>query len=210
MLREFLLVILICVSAVLAIIGRYSRKKWILYVFKPLTLALIIFKAALSQPGYGIIYQLLIMAGLVSSLAGDIFLMLPGDKFSQGLLFFLFAQIIYSFAFSQNVSRFFFRALVPVLLFGTFIYWLLHRNLGKFHIPVLVYMIVISFMAWLAINRYLNFKDPETFCALLGGILFLISDSILALKKFKKPFMLAQVIILATYFSAQLLVASSF
>jgi len=208
--KDILFVVAVAFSAILAIIGRYSRKKGILYVFKPVTIGLIIFKAATSSPGYGLIYQVLILFGLLVSLVGDIFLMLPGDKFRAGLTSFLAVHIFYAFAFTQNVAVFYWVSLIPVIIVTATIYVLLQKNLGRFHMPVLLYMAVISFMTWQATNRYLNFRDSETMFALLGGILFLISDSILALNKFKRPFKEAQALILTTYYCAQFLIASSF
>ncbi|MGB8951636.1 MAG: lysoplasmalogenase [Candidatus Aminicenantales bacterium] len=208
--REFLLIAAVAISAILTIIGRYSRRRQILYVFKPLTMGMIIFKAATSPPGYGIIYQALILLGLIISLVGDIFLMLPRDKFTQGSISFFAAHVFYALAFAQNVHSFFWIGLAPFFIFAAVLFILLQRHLGRFRIPILLYMIVISLMAWLAANRYFNFRDSETLFALIGGFLFLISDSILALNKFKKPFKPAQAFILSTYFIAQLLIASSF
>jgi uncharacterized membrane protein YhhN len=44
---------------------------------------------------------------------------------------------------------------------------------------------------------------------MIGALLFLFSDSANAVNRFKKPFWLAQILILGTYFAAQLLFALS-
>jgi len=64
-------------------------------------------------------YGMLLLAGLVCSLAGDVFLMLPEDRFIPGLASFLAAQICYAIAFwsdarpSASVWRF-----LPYLLYA--------------------------------------------------------------------------------------------
>jgi uncharacterized membrane protein YhhN len=199
----------IIVSALLAIYGKYSQGKYIHYVFKPLTIILIIFFAMARRPDTGSFYKFLIIAALLLSLIGDILLMLPKSQFIQGLLAFSIAHIIYCLAFMQNVGRFYFLILIPILFYGTSNYFVLSKNLSKLRIPVFFYVMIITLMGWLAVNRYLNFQDSKGLYTLIGGILFLISDSILAINKFKKHFKFAEVIILGSYFSAQLFFALS-
>src|SRR5213080_3500470 len=49
-------------------------------------------------------YDTAILIGLVFSLAGDVFLMLPRARFVAGLTSFLAAHIAYLFAFAADVS----------------------------------------------------------------------------------------------------------
>jgi len=181
--NPLIFVILITLSGAFAIYGKYSELKFIHYVFKPLTMVLII--------------------------SLDILLMEPFDKFVQGLFAFLTAHIIYIFAFIQNVDAFNFPVLIPVFTFAVIIYYVLYKKLDRMRIPVLVYMIIISIMGWVAVNRYLNFVDAKSLYVFVGGLLFLFSDSIHAINRFKKQFGAAEVIILGSYFSAQLLFALS-
>ncbi|HIC51136.1 MAG TPA: lysoplasmalogenase, partial [Candidatus Marinimicrobia bacterium] len=44
---------------------------------------------------------------------------------------------------------------------------------------------------------------------LCGAVLFLISDGLLAINRFMRPFRVAQAVILTTYFTAQWLIALS-
>ena len=200
---------LIAFSAMLAIYGRYSRLRFILYVFKPLTMILIISLPFLRGIGFASTYARLVLAALVVSLIGDIFLMLPQDKFIQGLLAFLVAQFLYVLAFLQNIEQLHFLVSIPVLIFAVIIYLTIAPKLNKMRIPVLVYISLISMMGWLAVNRFANFQDGKSLCVLLGGVLFLVSDAILAINRFRRPFYSSQIFNLGAYFCAQLLFASS-
>jgi uncharacterized membrane protein YhhN len=44
---------------------------------------------------------------------------------------------------------------------------------------------------------------------MIGAILFLVSDSVLAINRFAKPFRAAEALLLTTYFAAQTLIALS-
>jgi uncharacterized membrane protein YhhN len=74
---------------------------------------------------------------------------------------------------------------------------------------VLVYVLVLSLLAWVAINRHLTFADQASLLVMLGGLLFFVSDSALAVNRFRKKFWLAEILILSTYFAAQLCFALS-
>src|SRR3990172_5973618 len=65
------------------------------YLFKPATMLCVI---ALAVQGAGWppdAYASAILAGLVLSLAGDVWLMLPSDRFAAGLASFLLAHLCY-------------------------------------------------------------------------------------------------------------------
>jgi len=66
----------VVVIAAIAIAGEYRPTRTLVYVFKPLTTILIIALAVLAGQAEAA-YQRLIVLGLVLSLAGDVFLMLP-------------------------------------------------------------------------------------------------------------------------------------
>jgi uncharacterized membrane protein YhhN len=87
--------------------------------------------------------------------------------------------------------------------------WQLWPNLGHMKRPVVIYISVILLMAWQAANRWIETNQPGSLIALMGAYLFVASDSILAVERFKGRFRSAQVLILGTYFAAQWLIALS-
>ena len=75
--------------------------------------------------------------------------------------------------------------------------------------PVLVYELVIVTMAWRATARWAATREVGALLALVGAILFVVSDSALAINRFVGKYKAAQALILGTYFCAQWLIALS-
>ena len=205
-----ILTILAFFSAVLTILAAYQKRQLTHYLFKPLTMIFIIVIALLSKNPVSPFYRQLIIAGLIFSLAGDIFLMLPQDRFIPGLVSFLFAHVFYIVAFArESGGALSFWTLIPFLIYGCLMLGLLSAHLGKMRLPVVVYMLVILLMGWTAAGRRLLTEQEGSLLAFLGAILFIASDSLLAVDKFKGRFRSAQLLILTTYFTAQWLIALS-
>lgn len=201
------LTIMAAVSAALHIFAEYRGPRRNVYIFKPLVVAFIIMIALQSQPS---VYQRLILAGLLLSLAGDIFLMLPQDKFMQGLISFLLAHLFYIAAFTlDGARRPLFLTALPLLLYGGLMLRVLFYSLGRMKAPVIIYMLVILLMVWQAANRWVNLNETDRLLAFTGACLFAASDSLLALNRFRRAFKSAQLLILTTYFLAQWLIALS-
>ena len=85
----------------------------------------------------------------------------------------------------------------------------LYPTSGKLKIPVLVYITVIAGMGITAFGRLESIQSTPAMIGALGATLFMISDGILGWNKFKKPFHLAEGIILLTYYSGQWMIAFS-
>lgn len=203
------LTVLIVISAALTIGAKLRGSTRGEYLFKPLTTLLIIALAALADVPISTTYQTLIVAGLVASLAGDVFLMLP-DRFVPGLLSFLIAHIFYIIAFTHESSGLApIGYIVPFALYGLVMLRWLWPHLGSLRVPVLVYMSAILIMAYQAANRWIETSQDGTLLALVGAYLFVASDSALAVSTFRGRFRGADVIVLSTYFAAQLLIAWS-
>lgn len=169
---------------------------------------LIIIVALTSVSSFGF-YKIAITMGLLFSLAGDVFLMLPGNKFLQGLISFLIAHVNYIAAFSFQTGWTFSLWSLAILLIG---FGLMSRVLprsGKLRFPALIYAMVISTMLWRAYEFWLNVGDGKSLCVFIGATLFVISDLALAYNRFVKNFGMVHVIVLSTYYAAQCLFASS-
>jgi uncharacterized membrane protein YhhN len=205
----WLAVLVISVSAAFAIWGKYQRTRFIHYAFKPLTMVLIISLAWERVTVWPSVYGYFILSGLCVSLLGDVFLMLPPRYFRSGLLAFMAAQALYILAFSRDHQTFSLPLLAVIAAYSAAVYLFLSRSLGRFRWPVLAYVLAISAMACLAFNRHLNILEKESLLAAVGAGLFVFSDTLNAVNRFKKPFRPAQVLILGSYFAAQLLFALS-
>ncbi len=205
-----LLTSLALLTALLHLWAEYHGPRWLIYLAKPTTTTLILLVAFVAKTPVGPRYQWIIGIGLLFALAGDIFLMLPTDRFVAGLLSFLITHLCYIVAFGAQIHPpFWSPAGVVLLLYALLIYGLLHRHLGAMQLPVLLYMIAIATMAWLGLTLATQQPYAWTVAAAAGTVLFVISDSVLALNRFRRPFAAAQWLVLSTYYLAQWLIAWS-
>jgi uncharacterized membrane protein YhhN len=204
------LILMALISAALEIRAEYKGPAIQVYLLKPLTLVCIILIALHNKHESTFFYQSMIVAGLSCSLIGDIFLMLPTDRFIHGLVSFLFAHLCYIAAFATEAASLpSLASLIPFVLYGGVMVRVLLPHLKSLKIPVLVYMLVIMLMGWQALVRCLSAGSASGWLALAGALLFIASDSILALNRFKGRFKSAQLLILSTYFIAQAFIALS-
>lgn len=203
------LLLSISFTTILTILSCYTFPKWVHYFFKPVTTLLIIALALISSlPLFSPLKGFVLLA-LTFSLFGDVFLMFKKENFFlPGLVSFLIAHIFYILAFYPLSAPHFSKpqslgALLGLLLYGGVVFSILKPKLGSFLLPVFIYMLVLLTMTWFSLLQGLAGSPILIFASLL----FVASDTTLAFDKFYKPFKLAQVIILSTYFAAQTLFA---
>ena len=202
--------LLILLSASLNIYAEYRGPRRLVYIFKPLTTVLIIVLALMAPEPFSSFYQAMIVVGLIFSLGGDIFLMLPADRFVAGLISFLFAHLFYIVAFvyptGMHVSSL---LLTLYLVYGGIMIRLLWPHLDGLRIPVLIYMAVILVMGWQSVERWSVLQTNAALLAAIGATLFVVSDSTLALDRFRSSFTSARLLVLGAYFAAQWFLALS-
>jgi uncharacterized membrane protein YhhN len=156
--------------------------------------------------------EILILAGLIMSWAGDVVLQFT---FIPGLVCFLLAQVMYLTAFYSTPGENIFHGkglmlLLPVIAAGIGLGWLLYDHLGPMKIPVFIYATVILTMLTGAINRFKKVNRASFYIVLSGAILFVISDSSIAINKFSIPFRLSTLVIMSTYVIAQVLIVTGY
>jgi uncharacterized membrane protein YhhN len=186
-------------------------------VFKPLTTLLIIALAARGEsalPGY----RGLVSAALVFSLAGDVFLMLPKDRFVAGLVAFLIAHLLYIAAFVQLGAHVTAWIALPFLVYAAVLLRIVLPHVQRrLKLPVIVYAAALTVMAWQACERAWAARSATPaeivgfggVLAAAGAVLFVASDSALAVNRFVRQFRGADALVLGTYFAAQTLIALS-
>ncbi|MGD0485256.1 MAG: lysoplasmalogenase [Gemmatimonadales bacterium] len=205
----------VAASAALAIRAAYRGEQRGVLVFKPLTTILVLAATLLVFTPADPRYQELILAGLALSLAGDVFLMLGEARFLPGLGCFLAAQLVYAWAFTTSAP---FGAVqmpwaAPFAFFAVMVVLALWQGLPgpTLRGAVVVYAAAIGLMAWRAAVRVGAPGVPpgSGAAALAGACLFLASDAVLAVNRFRRPLRLGEPVTLATYWAAQFLIALS-
>ena len=155
--------------------------------------------------------RLAIGVALLLSLAGDVFLMLPGDRFAEGLAAFLAAHVAYLVAFTADAPLLGkplpAAALAAVAAAAVALLW---RGVPTpLRLPVVVYVAALVAMAGQAASRALAPGAPGSSLAAAGALLFVVSDGVLATDRFRTRLPAAPVWVLSTYWAAQSLIALS-
>lgn len=177
-------------------------------MLKPGTMVLILL-IALSKAGEAGSYGWLIVLGLLFSIIGDIFLMLPSDRFVAGLTSFFLAHVVYILAFPAKWTFDALSVITGLILGGiALIYFMLIRSGVRaeggtlLQIAVVLYITVISLMVYRA-------AFSGEISVLVGAVSFYLSDAILAWNRFVKRDPRGEYAVMITYFLAQTCIAVS-
>ncbi len=148
------------------------------------------------------------LLGLICSAIGDFFLdFSPRHFFMFGLSAFLFAHIAYLMALkpfkckSDKAKPFKNNQLKLVgfyCVYGVLMCLWLVPSLGKQLLPVLAYMMVLLMMAIATV-----LSEKSNFWLILGGLSFVISDSLLGINKFSIAIPNANFWVMTSYYLAQ-------
>jgi uncharacterized membrane protein YhhN len=180
------------------------------FVFKPLIVIWLLGWFVLQTTAIRSPLKKWIILALLLSWAGDVLLMFQDDNslfFLTGLSSFLLAHLFYILFFhfvriKENVAgRWLFLMIVIAYCVG--IIFILSPHLGDMVWPVRIYAAVISCMFMLAMHMLFIKNKRAGQDMMIGAMLFIISDSLLAINKFYYPFQLAGIFVMATYGLAQ-------
>ena len=197
------------ISAVLAITFDFLNNTLLYSIFKPLTTILILSLLFFVQNQQLSKYRNIIVTALVFCLIGDIFL-LKTDYFVFGLGSFLIGHLLFATGFIKLEGfHWHWGSLIILLLIGGGLFFWLQPDLGSLELAVGVYVIVIIFMAWRGLSLFI--KNPKKVYVLIGiaVLLFMFSDTMIAINKFKSPFEWSGLIILSTYWLSISLIANA-
>jgi uncharacterized membrane protein YhhN len=137
--------------------------------------------------------ELFFIAGLASFLIGHVLYILCYQRLrSAGSMVLLITQRL--------------RFSLPIVLAGSGLLMLLFPYLGDMKIPVTIYALVIVVMSITALSRYGLTTASSFWSVFSGALLFMLSDSLLAINKFYSPFSASAFFIMATYCTAQWLI----
>jgi Predicted membrane protein len=162
--------------------------------------------------------HMFMIAGLFFSWAGDVILEFSknnGNIFILGLACYLLAHIMYFTVFfitpgKNSILSNRIWLLIPVIIYGVVLVSCLYSDLAEMRLPVIMYAIVILTMLTGAINRKEKVKKESYYLVLAGAILFVISDSVIAINKFSHQFESSGIVIMSTYIVAQYLIIAGY
>ncbi|XP_003997473.3 lysoplasmalogenase isoform X1 [Felis catus] len=174
-----------------------DQPSWISALVKCLpVLCLVVFlRAARSDRGY----RALLQGALLCSAVGDACLIWP-EAFLYGVTAFTVAHLLYLWALGLTPLR-------PGLLLPIVPAFFLYNGLVLLHLPpgmvpmLVTYSLVLASMLWRGLARGGS--------ARWGALLFTLSDSVLAWDAFVQSLPHARLVVMTTYYAAQLLIALS-
>ena len=207
--------LLFAVIVIVELLGRLLDKIQMEYFVKPLIMVWIAVYFLLSAKKSA--FTVPVLLAFFFSWVGDNFLMLSGKDelfFYAGVGGFFCAQLayIYTFArYSENGGRGYLQKKPWISVFflayvGGIILLLFPGLEGMMKPVITLYAISLMLMSMMALNRSGRVGAASFRLVFTGSLLFLISDSMIAINKFYAAIPLAGFLIMVTYISAQYLI----
>lgn len=155
------------------------------------------------------------VSAMVMHTIGDIFLLFPGmNWFMAGLGAFLLGHIFYLLIFVKFIagirqSSLIFCILIPVIIVAFFITMLFNLQGELMLLAVRIYASILLLMTSFGIYGMIK-KYPYSTNLVVGAVLFIISDFIIALNSFSGiDFLFRHVVVMITYLLAEVLLVSA-
>lgn len=203
----FLIFVLV---SILDIIGVTFKIPTLIFVFKPLILLSLMVLYTVSSSDRNKIYIL----ALICSFLGDVFLIFEGEfYFIAGLLSFLIAHLLFIRIVVKRLQKTLFSkiivSIIPFLIAYLVLIFILKNSLGELLIPVIIYGLTIAAFGVVSLIDYLNTKSTRSLYMLIGAVIFMFSDAILAVNRFYISAHTFEVLVMLTYIVAQYLIYKS-
>ena len=188
----------------LDIVGILYKIPVLIHIFKPLILLSLITLYALSVSKINKMYVL----ALICSILGDVFLMFEGELyFIIGLISFLLAHLLFINIVIKEIKKNTIKNIIiaafPFVIVFSLLIFRLKNSLGGMLFPVIIYGITIATFGTVSLINFREKKSMKSIFMLFGAIIFMISDSVLAINKFYEQAHIFEIIVMATYVLAQ-------
>lgn len=201
--RLLLLIIIILTGIIYIFYIPYEPVRFKI-MMKLIPMGLMILFALYTRPLFSTTYKRMIITGLFVCMIADGVIY----WFLAGLVTFFIGHIFYIFAFRHASQK-----PVPkwagtlLLLYGASIaFWIAGSQFTKgetvLGIAIIAYISIILTMGWMAIRTRLPL-------AIIGALLFIFSDSILAIDRFSYEIPYRDALVMMTYYAAQIFIAAS-
>jgi uncharacterized membrane protein YhhN len=215
--RKFLLHFLFAAIVAGDLIGVYLQNAQLNYIFKPLILLWIAAYFLIHAKGIDKKVVQLAVLVYVASWFGDLFMMFSDTYicFIFGMASFFVAQLLYVYLFLRTINlsgrKPFLKKkpfwLIPYIAFGIIFYIVLYPKLDALHRgAVFIYILAILSMSVMALNRFGNGHPISFSMVFTGSLLFVLSDSLIAVNRFLTAIPYEGLFAMITYIGAQYLI----
>ncbi|CNF02726.1 lysoplasmalogenase [Yersinia nurmii] len=186
----------------------YRGPRWQRWVFKPVTLLLLVLLAwqapVLGPAGY------LIVLGLLATMAADALLLLPSERLLYAIGAFFLSHLLYtiSFATQMTVSIFWPLPLVLIII-GALLLATIWTRLEEMRWPIATYVAMTLLMVWVAGEQYFLRSTDFGFSLLIGTSLLLLANIIWLISRYRFSFKAADALVAGCYFVGHFLIVRS-
>ncbi len=195
-------------SGWLSVDATYRGPAWQRWLFKPVTLLLLLALAAqapvLTPAGY------LIILGLVATMVGDALLLLRDERMVYVIGAYFLSYLLYTIGFaSQMTFSVFWPLPIVLLIIGVALIAVLWPRLAELRWPICTYIGMTVLMVWIAGEQYFALSNDHSLSLLAGTGFLLISTVLWLVSRFRYPFHAARAVIAASYFAGHFLIVRS-
>ncbi|MEA1063052.1 lysoplasmalogenase [Erwinia sp. HR93] len=183
----------------------YRGPAWQRWIFKPVTLLLLLMLAwqapMFSATGY------LVVAGLFASLVGDALTLLPTQRIMYAVGAFFLSHLLYTIWFASEMTLSFFWPLpLTLLIIGAVLIAIVWSRLEELRWPVCTFIGMTLVMVWLAGERWFMRPTDTAFSGFIGAGLLLMAYIIWLISHYRRRFTADNALIAACYFIGHFLI----
>ncbi|UWS29178.1 lysoplasmalogenase [Erwinia pyrifoliae] len=186
----------------------YRGPQWQRWVFKPVTLLLMLAWAwqapVLKTTDY------LILAGLIATLAGDALMLLPNKRMLYAIGAFFLSHLLYTLCFASQVTLTLFWPIpLTLLIIGALVLATVWTRLEELRWPISTLIGMALLMVWLSTEHYFFRPSDDSFTVMAGADLLLLGNIVWIISHFRCRFSADSAIIAACYFAGHFMIVRS-
>lgn len=186
----------------------YRGPRWQRWVFKPVTLLLLLL-LAWQAPTLNV-YSYLILLGLAATLVADSLLLLPEERFMYAIGAFFLSHLLYTLSFaSQMTITFFWPLPLTLLIIGAILLAVIWTRLAELRWAVTTYIAMTLLMVWLAGEQYFARSTDMAFSLFCGAALLLLGNIFWLTSRYRFTFRASDALVAACYFGGHFLIVRS-
>ncbi|WP_421507495.1 lysoplasmalogenase [Erwinia rhapontici] len=186
----------------------YRGPQWQRWVFKPVTMLLLLAWAwqapVLATTDY------LILLGVLATLVGDALTLLPTKRMLYAIGAFFLSHLLYTLYFaSQMTLSVFWPIPLVLLIIGGVVLATIWSRLEELRWPICTFFGMALLMVWLATERYFVLPSEDAFTLMAGAILLLLGNIVWLVSHYRRRFSADSAIIAACYFGGHFMIVRS-
>lgn len=186
----------------------YRGPRWQRWLFKPVTLLLLLL-LAWQAPELNT-YSYLILLGLAATLVADGLLLLPEERFLYAIGAFFLSHLLYTLSFASQMTLTFFWPLpLALIVIGALLLAVIWSRLAELRWAVSTYIAMTLLMVWMAGEQYFARSTDLAFSLLCGTVLLLVGNVIWLTSRYRFKFGAADALVAACYFGGHFLIVRS-